>query len=201
MRLTMLGTGNALVTEVYNTCFVIENENQYLLVDGGGGSEILKRLKDAKISIADIHHIFVTHKHIDHILGIVWMTRIICQNMQKGAYEGDAYIYGHEEVISLIQELSEKLLQKKQTDFIGKRVHLVVVTDGEEKEIIGKKVTFFDIHSTKAKQFGFCMELEEGQKLTCCGDEPYCDWEEKYAKRSEERRVGKECRSRWSPYH
>ena len=41
MRLTMLGTGNALVTEVYNTCFVIENENQYLLVDGGGGSEIL----------------------------------------------------------------------------------------------------------------------------------------------------------------
>lgn len=73
----MLGTGNALVTEVYNTCFVIENENQYLLVDGGGGSEILKRLKDAKISIADIHHIFVTHKHIDHILGIVWMTRII----------------------------------------------------------------------------------------------------------------------------
>ena len=35
MRLTMLGTGNALVTEVYNTCFVIENENQYLLVDVG----------------------------------------------------------------------------------------------------------------------------------------------------------------------
>ena len=25
--------------------------------------------------------------------------------------------------------------------------------------------------------------------------------EEKYAERSEERRVGKECRSRWSPYH
>ena len=53
-----------------------------------------------------------------------------------------------------------------------------------EKEIIGKKVTFFDIHSTKAKQFGFSMELEEGQKLTCCGDEPYCDWEEKYARQS-----------------
>ena len=66
MRLTMLGTGNALVTEVYNTCFVIENENQYLLVDGGGGSEILKRLKDAKISIADIHHIFVTQTHRPH---------------------------------------------------------------------------------------------------------------------------------------
>ena len=81
------------------------------------------------------------------------MTRIICQNMQKGAYEGDAYIYGHEEVISLIQELSEKLLQKKQTDFIGKRVHLVVVTDGEEKEIIRKKVTFYSFHKSKTVWF------------------------------------------------
>ena len=27
--------------------------------------------------------------------------------------------------------------------------------------------------------------------------EPFSD----YARRSEERRVGKECRSRWSPYH
>ena len=57
MRVTMLGTGIALVREVYNICFVIENENQYLLVDGGGGSEILKRLKDAKISLADIHRL------------------------------------------------------------------------------------------------------------------------------------------------
>lgn len=25
MKLTMLGTGNALVTECYNTCFVVQN--------------------------------------------------------------------------------------------------------------------------------------------------------------------------------
>src|SRR5438477_950620 len=28
-----------------------------------------------------------------------------------------------------------------------------------------------------------------------------CDVSERYRRRSEERRVGKECRSRWSPYH
>ena len=27
------------------------------------------------------------------------------------------------------------------------------------------------------------------------------EWDEQAAQRSEERRVGKECRSRWSPYH
>ena len=30
---------------------------------------------------------------------------------------------------------------------------------------------------------------------------PYKDWVKIAPKRSEERRVGKECRSRWSPYH
>lgn len=40
MKLTMLGTGNALVTECYNTCFVIEDNKQYFMVDGGGGSAV-----------------------------------------------------------------------------------------------------------------------------------------------------------------
>ena len=29
MKTTMLGTGNALVTECYNTCFIIEHEWSY----------------------------------------------------------------------------------------------------------------------------------------------------------------------------
>ena len=39
--------------------------------------------------------------------------------------------------------------------------------------------------STKAKQYGFCMDLGNGKKLTCCGDEPYEDCEETYARNSE----------------
>ena len=38
MELTMLGTGSALVTECYNTCFVLQEDQQYFMVDGGGGS-------------------------------------------------------------------------------------------------------------------------------------------------------------------
>ena len=37
MRLTILGTGNAAVTECYNTCFVISDEDKHFLVDAGGG--------------------------------------------------------------------------------------------------------------------------------------------------------------------
>ena len=185
MKLTMLGTGNALVTECYNTCFVIEDKGQYFMVDGGGGSTILHQLKYAGFNRMDIRHIFVTHKHLDHIMGIIWMVRVICQSMNKGEYEGEAYIYSHREVLDLIRDISGKLLLQKQTKFIDDRLHLVEVHDGETMNIIGHDITFFDIRSTKARQYGFCMDLEKGKKLTCCGEEPYNVCEEKYAENSD----------------
>lgn len=184
MKLTMLGTGNAIVTECYNTCFVMQEEDQYFLVDGGGGSTLLRQLKYAGIDWKNIRNIFVTHKHLDHITGILWMIRMICQNMNRGEYEGEATIYAHDEVIALLKDMAGKLLQKKENVFIDDRLHLQVVEDGESIKILDKKVTFFDIQSTKAKQFGFCMELGKGEKLTCCGDEPYNVCEKQYAENS-----------------
>lgn len=86
MELIMLGTGNAMVTRCYNTCFVLRSGEQHLLVDGGGGNTLLRRLQEAHIDWRDLRTIFVTHKHIDHILGIAWMMRLICQNMAQGTW-------------------------------------------------------------------------------------------------------------------
>lgn len=185
MKLTMLGTGNALVTECYNTCFVIEDNGQYFMVDGGGGSAILHQLKHAGYDWMDMRHIFVTHKHVDHLMGIIWMVRMICQFMNHGEYKGEAYIYSHKDILDLIRDMAGKLLLQKETRFIDDRLHLLEVHDGETMNVIGHNVTFFDIQSTKAKQYGFCMDLGNGKKLTCCGDEPYDACEEKYARNSE----------------
>ena len=96
MNITMLGTGNAMVTECYNTCFVLEDGDKHLLVDGGGGNTLLRQLKQAGFDWKDMREIFVTHKHVDHIMGVVWMIRMICQNMKQGQYDGEATIYGPE---------------------------------------------------------------------------------------------------------
>ena len=185
MKLTMLGTGNALVTECYNTCFLIEDNGQVFMVDGGGGNTILRQIKYAGYDWMDMRHIFVTHKHVDHLMGIIWMVRMICQFMRHGEYKGEAYIYSHREVLDLIRDMAVKLLPKKVTVFIDDRLHLVEIQDGDSMDIIGHKVTFFDILSTKAKQYGFRMELDGGKMLTCCGDEPLNGELEKYAKGSE----------------
>ena len=63
----------------------------------------LKQLEDAGISWKDISTIFVTHKHIDHLLGIIWMLRMYCQGMARGQFDGEVVIYGHDEVISLLE--------------------------------------------------------------------------------------------------
>ncbi len=173
MKLTMLGTGNALVTECYNTCFILEENNDLFMVDGGGGNKVLKQIKDAGYDWKNIRHIFVTHKHTDHIMGIVWMMRMITQYMSQDQYDGEAWIYAHAELIDLLEDLAEKLLQKKTLKFIGDRLHMIKLDDGDTFEAIGHIFKVFDIRSTKAKQYGFVMYYGDGQKFTCCGDEPY----------------------------
>ncbi len=184
MELTLLGTGNAMVTNCYNTCFVLEDQGQYLLVDGGGGNGLLRQLKDAGIPWQKLRDVFVTHSHVDHIMGIVWMLRLYCQNMSRGKYDGQVRIYGHRQVVALLRQLAEGLLSKKECSYLDTAVHLIPVEDGEQRTICGWPITFFDLGSTKLKQFGFTLELPEGGKLTCCGDEPCAPANEHYARNS-----------------
>lgn len=185
MKLTMLGTGNAVVTECYNTCFVLDDSGQCLMVDGGGGSTVLTQLKHAGYDWADMRHIFVTHKHIDHLLGIVWMVRMICQSMNHGRFEGEAWVYSHAEVLELLRDMAGKLLRAQEVRHIDERLHFVELTDGQTLDVIGHQTTFFDIGSAKAKQFGFSMELDGSRKLVCCGDEPLSDSGRPYAQGAE----------------
>ncbi|XCP83568.1 MBL fold metallo-hydrolase [Roseburia hominis] len=185
MKLTIFGTGNADVTECFNTCFALSEEHRHFLVDAGGGNKILKVLKDARIPVEEIHDIFITHEHIDHLLGVIWLVRIIGQKINQGKYQGELRIYCHAGLASTIRTIAELTIIEKVTRHIGERILLIPLESGEQKEIIGCPVTFFDIESTKAKQFGFTMLLPSGTKLSCCGDEPYNECEYEYVKESD----------------
>ena len=49
-----LGTGSAMVTKCYNTCFTISNGKEYFLIDTGGGNTILSNLEKSNIDIGNI---------------------------------------------------------------------------------------------------------------------------------------------------
>ncbi|MFI3208906.1 MAG: MBL fold metallo-hydrolase [Eubacteriales bacterium] len=177
----ILGTGNATVTKCYNTCFAMKKENEYFLVDTGGGNGILTQLEKADIPMNAIHHIFISHEHTDHLLGIVWLIRMIATQMKKGKYIGDLQIYCYPELEGTIRTIVNLTVQDKFARMIGERIFFVPVLSGEQKNILGYEIEFFDIESTKAKQFGFSFELEKGKKFTFLGDEPYQNHELKYA--------------------
>ena len=172
MKLTILGTGHAGVTECYNTCFVLSEKERHFLVDGGGGNGLLRQLKHAGIRPKEITDIFVTHRHTDHITGILWMLREFSHAGPPGSPKRAVNIYAHDEVITILKTMAELLFPGHDGAGLRENVHFIEVSDGESKTILDRSVTFFDIQSEKAKQFGFCMELGDGKKLTCCGDEP-----------------------------
>ena len=129
-----------------------------------------------------IHEIFMSHEHTDHLLGLIWLIRMIATKMKKGQYEGNLNIYCHADLKEIILTITRLTVQAKFFNMIGERIFINPVEDNEERDILGYHVTFFDIHSTKAKQFGFTMNLKNGKKFTFLGDEPYQEHEEVYAK-------------------
>lgn len=182
-QITMLGTGNATVSQIYNTCFVLQTSSTLMLVDAGGGNGILAQLRKVNVLISDIHHLFVTHAHTDHVLGVIWVIRMVAQC--KG-YEGLLHVYGNDKVMKVIKTIIDMILAKKQLAKVAERVVFHQLEDGDCFEVGDMKLECFDIQSTKEKQFGFRAELpssdESGKPLVlaCLGDEPYNEQNRRY---------------------
>lgn len=173
-KITMLGTGSAMVTKCYNTCFTISKDDEYFLVDCGGGNTILTNLEKSNIPIKSIHNIFISHNHNDHILGVVWVIRAVCHGILNSKnYEGDLNIYCHQKSIDAIKSICSFVLQKKFTNLFDKRILFHPISDGYTTTILDQKITFFDIGSTKELQHGFNIKLANGKSLAFLGDEPY----------------------------
>ena len=182
-QITMLGTGNATVSQIYNTCFVLQTPSTLMLVDAGGGNGILAQLKKVNVRNSDIHHLFVIHAHTDHVLGVIWVIRMVAQC--KG-YEGLLHVYGNDKVMKVIKTIIDMILAKKQLAKVAERVVFHQLEDGDCFEVGDMKLECFDIQSAKEKQFGFRAELpsssESGKPLVlaCLGDEPYNEQNRRY---------------------
>lgn len=184
MKLIFLGTGAAFATKYNNTSFIIDNDKEYFLVDGTGGNEILRIFKEQNLDWNKLHNAYLSHKHTDHFLGMIWVIRYISSLMLKEKYTGNFNLYLHLELKKKVLMVCKEILNPKEIDLIGNRINLIVVNDSEVMSILNLKFTFFDIHSTKAKQFGFRLDYEN-KILVFCGDEPLNKTNNKYANKAD----------------
>lgn len=173
-KITFLGTGTPDAIKYFNSCFYIKEGDTGLLVDTGGGSQILSQLEKANISLEEIKHIYITHKHIDHIFGLFWILRFLGSKISKGEAKG-LTIFCSQNTADLIKQISFIFLKRKVTDLFEQKIIFDILEDGKEIKISDWKIKCFDIHSDKEEQYGFRIEFLDKTSFVCSGDEPYKD--------------------------
>ena len=167
----MLGTGHGSVTKIYNTCFLLENGGEALLVDTGGSIQIIENLKKAGYKLTDIKNIFISHCHTDHILGLCWFFKLVVMYYFKTDYNEKINIYCNEEVSVSISKLLSAVLPQELCNILKKNTIIHVLKDGETISIAGEEITFFDALSKSNELYGFETILKSGKKLVFLGDE------------------------------
>lgn len=170
-KIIMLGTGAGSAIKFYNACFALKKDSEYILIDGGGGINILEQLNKANIPMESIKNIFVTHNHIDHIIGVIWVIRKLTIMMIFNNYDEEINIYASNVTIEAIRTISKLTLNSKQSAYLDNKIHLNVVNDREKVSILGENFTFYDICATKEKQYGFRLETSNDKIIVCNGDE------------------------------
>ena len=169
-KITMLGTGNGGTLDLYNTCFVIQNEQGVFLIDTGGSIEIIKRLKQSGIKLEEMKNIFISHSHTDHILGLIWMFKKMSRMAMHGNIKEKIHIYCNDVVYEAIMGISSYVLPSVLMEAIDNFTDFVVFNDGNKHIINGIDYEFFDILAKGTKQFGFECMLD-GNRFVFLGDE------------------------------
>ena len=80
------------------------------------------------------------------------------------------------------------------------KVHATIAIEGSVEEMV---LQYYVVETATGKQIEIDIESATNEDLTSTKEKWQSDWTSEFIRdpRSEERRVGKECRSRWSPYH
>lgn len=170
VKVVMLGVGNGGTLNLYNTCFLIQNNNDNFLVDTGGGIELLKKLKNVAVDYKSIKHIFISHSHTDHILGVFWLFKKLGMAAIHGEITEKINIYCNDAVFEAIRGVSKYILPDKLMDAIYNVVDFKILQDGDSYNINGIDYTFFDIWARGIKQFGFETVINN-KKFMFLGDE------------------------------
>lgn len=166
----MIGTGHGGVENLYNTCFVIQNDLGDFLVDTGGSIEIIKRLKHFNINFKKLTHIFISHCHTDHLFGLIWMLKKLSIAALHHEIDEKINIYCHDEVELAIRTILKQVLPEKLVTSVMNILDIHILENHSCFDIHGINYTFFDIKARGMKQFGFECNMDSS-KFLFLGDE------------------------------
>lgn len=98
MKVTILGNNSALPAfGRFPTSQIVEQNNQLMLVDCGEGAQM--RMQEFEIKKSNINHVFISHIHGDHYLGLVGFI----SSLSLMGRERDLHIYCPKEIRKIVK--------------------------------------------------------------------------------------------------
>lgn len=155
MTITFLGTGNAIPTKLRNhTGVFVQIGSEGLLVDCGEGTQ--RQFMAAGIPHSKITHIFITHWHGDHVLGLPGLI----QTLALEGYQKTLHIHGPKGTQQALRELEP---------FMGKNLNAIKIKVHEPHEGTVVEGRDFVVQAMQMSHgipcFGYSISLKDKRKV------------------------------------
>lgn len=184
-KLIFLGTGHALAYHCYTTCLALTDGAHTFVTDGGGGNGVFMQMERANMRPDDVTDLFISHAHTDHLIGAIWLVRVIGHQFDRSGRTTPLHVYGHASVLETFRTICNLLVGGQVLSHFDKDIIFHAVESGDTHTIGHWQVTFFDTGAAKTTQYGWRATLENGKALVFLGDEPLTDVGLPYAKNAD----------------
>ena len=177
-RLIFLGTGDPFNYERAQTVLAVPlTGGETMLLDASSGTIVLRQLRDAGIALESVRHLFISHRHFDHIGGLPpLLTSLV-------PLPGAAItIHSLPTTLRAARKLLDLTIPGVE-DWLGPRLRWNPVTAGEPVAVDGIDVTAFRVqHGLEC--VGFRLE-QDGRVAVFTADTKPCPNLVKYARQAE----------------
>jgi ribonuclease BN (tRNA processing enzyme) len=137
----LLGTGGAANEGRHQACLLVGRgdsaDEGLMLLDTGGGLDVVRQLVVAGYSPTAVREIFVSHQHVDHVGGLepllLWSV-IRTLRERGGPPQDETRVYAEPRVLAVIERVFDAVATAAPRLFGGKLL-LTPVTDGEAVEL------------------------------------------------------------------
>ena len=184
-KLIFLGTGHALAYHCYTTCLALTDGERTFVTDGGGGNGVFMQMERANMRPDEVTDLFISHAHTDHLIGAIWLVRVIGHQFDRSGRTTPLHVYGHASVLETFRTICNLLVGGQVLSHFDKDIIFHAVESGDTHTIGQWQVTFFDTGAAKTTQYGWRATLENGKTLVFLGDEPLTDVGLPYAKNAD----------------
>ncbi len=177
-RLILLGTGDPLNGERAQSCLAVPLAgDEIMLVDASSGTVLLRQLEAAGIALESIRHLFVTHRHFDHVGGLAPLLIALA-----AVPDASLTVHATPATLGSLRELLALTIPGVE-NWLGKRLRWRELASGRSVQAADAEVTPFEVdHGLEC--VGFRID-RDGSAMTFTADTRPCPNVVRYAKGAE----------------